>query len=89
MIDAFDKERFEEASLELSKLLTDEQLLNTPILVLGNKVDLPYAVSEEELIFRLRISNEIYGTRLKLVMCSIVKKFGIKQAFEWIETKIT
>jgi GTP-binding protein SAR1 len=35
--------------VELDTLLTDEQLSACPVLVLGNKIDKPGAVSEDEL----------------------------------------
>jgi len=38
-------------------LLTDEQVANAPIVVLGNKIDLPGAVSEQELRYVLGISS--------------------------------
>ncbi|XP_022257664.1 GTP-binding protein SAR1b-like, partial [Limulus polyphemus] len=49
LIDAFDRERFSESKVELNSLLTDEQLANCPVLVLGNKIDKPGAASEDEL----------------------------------------
>lgn len=49
IVDALDRERFPEAKKELDQLLTDEMLSNTPFLVLGNKIDLPNAVGEDEL----------------------------------------
>lgn len=49
LIDSCDRPRFVEAQVELNSLLTDEQLLNCPVLILGNKIDRPGAASEEEL----------------------------------------
>ena len=33
---------------ELDSLLTDDQLSNVPIVILGNKIDIPGAASEDE-----------------------------------------
>ena len=43
LIDTSDKKRFDEAKEELMHLLTDEQLSNCPVLILGNKIDIPEA----------------------------------------------
>ncbi len=48
LIDACDRERFGESKVELDSLLTDEQLANCPVLILGNKIDRPGAASEDE-----------------------------------------
>ena len=47
-MDAADLERLTEAKVELSKLLTMEDLADVPFLVLGNKIDAEGALSEEE-----------------------------------------
>ena len=34
------------------------------------------------------ISNIEYDSNIKLFMCSIIKKYNIKKAFEWLSSKI-
>ncbi|XP_057665908.1 GTP-binding protein SAR1b [Diorhabda carinulata] len=95
LIDANDKSRFYESKKELTALLTDETLANCPILILGNKIDLPAAASEDE----LRNFYELYGETtgkgkvprsdlpgrpLELFMCSILKRQGYGEGFRWL-----
>lgn len=49
LVDAADRERFPESKKELDALLSDDSLATVPVLVLGNKIDLPHASPEDEL----------------------------------------
>ena len=40
---------------ELQELLSDDELANVPFVVLGNKIDLPGAASEQELRIALNL----------------------------------
>jgi GTP-binding protein SAR1 len=39
LIDVWDRTRFQESKAELDSLLSDEQVINCPVLILGNKID--------------------------------------------------
>eukprot|EP00262_Sarcandra_glabra_P008447 TRINITY_DN21976_c0_g1_i1.p1 TRINITY_DN21976_c0_g1~~TRINITY_DN21976_c0_g1_i1.p1 ORF type:complete len:193 (+),score=33.35 TRINITY_DN21976_c0_g1_i1:95-673(+) len=95
LVDAVDKERFLESKDELDALLSDDSLGHVPFLVLGNKIDIPYAASEEELRYYLGLSNCTTGKEkvnlsgsnvrpLELYMCSIVGKMGFGDSFRWL-----
>lgn len=85
LVDAADPTRFEEARRELSGLLAEEDLLKTPFLILGNKIDKPKAVSEHELKAYLGLDGLTSGKESKntgevrpieVYMCSIVNGSG-------------
>jgi GTP-binding protein SAR1 len=76
-------------------LLTDEQVANAPVVVLGNKIDLPGAVSEQELRYLLGITtattgkgnvarSDIAGRPMELFMCSVLRREGYGEAFRWL-----
>jgi ADP-ribosylation factor-like protein 8 len=57
MVDAADHEKMESSKSELHSLLEKPQLAGIPVLVLGNKNDLPNALRETELIERMDLSS--------------------------------
>ncbi|KAJ8980752.1 hypothetical protein NQ317_013757 [Molorchus minor] len=96
LIDANDRSRFVESKHELDSLLTDETLSNCPVLILGNKIDLPGAASEDELrnVYSLygqttgKVGkvprSDLNGRPLELFMCSILKRQGYGEGFRWL-----
>eukprot|EP00929_Paragymnodinium_shiwhaense_P101243 TRINITY_DN6418_c0_g1_i1.p1 TRINITY_DN6418_c0_g1~~TRINITY_DN6418_c0_g1_i1.p1 ORF type:complete len:204 (-),score=33.82 TRINITY_DN6418_c0_g1_i1:104-715(-) len=96
MVDAADRTRFAEAREELEKLMELRSLALVPIVVLGNKIDIPTAASEYELLMNLGLYNQTYWDGrcadkfgrpvrpVKLFMCSVVKRMGYAEAFDWL-----
>lgn len=63
MVDAADTDKLEASRNELHNLIDKPQLAGIPVLVLGNKRDLPNALDEVELIDRMfvkHISNILF-----------------------------
>ncbi|OWM71137.1 hypothetical protein CDL15_Pgr011264 [Punica granatum] len=95
LVDSCDRERFAEAKKELDALLSDDSLTNVPFLILGNKIDILNAASENELRYFLGLADSttgkgqvnLEGTNvrpLEVFMCSIVRKMGYGEGFQWL-----
>uniref|UniRef100_A0A7S4NGR5 Small COPII coat GTPase SAR1 n=1 Tax=Paramoeba aestuarina TaxID=180227 RepID=A0A7S4NGR5_9EUKA len=92
LVDAVDKDRLKDSKKELDALLSEDALNGVPFVVLGNKIDLPGACSEDELRYHLglqhttgkggNVPSEIRP--LEVFMCSIVRKSGYGDGFRWI-----
>ncbi|KAK4554983.1 COPII coat GTPase [Recurvomyces mirabilis] len=92
LVDAKDPERFQESKVELDALLSMEDLQKTPFLVLGNKIDHPNAVSEEQLRHELGLYQTtgkgkvpLDGIRpIEIFMCSVVMRQGYGEGIRWL-----
>jgi len=91
------RERLDEAKEALDGVLQDSNIQSVPILILGNKIDDPRAMSEDSLKFKLGVTSQLTGKQasakdlkekkirpMELFMCSVINKMGYKQGFEWL-----
>ncbi|TMS37659.1 hypothetical protein L596_004546 [Steinernema carpocapsae] len=95
LVDCADTDRIQESKEELSSLLADEQVAQCPVLVLGNKIDKPTALSEDYLKWHLGISqmctgkgqvarNDLATRPLEVFMCSVLRRQGYGEGFRWL-----
>ena len=97
LVDAHDRERFTESKKELDQLLSCEELHEVPFLILGNKIDLGRAASEDELRVELGLHQlttgkgkvPLNGIRpMELFMCSVVQCSGYGDGFRCLSNYI-
>eukprot|EP00040_Diaphanoeca_grandis_P032223 m.194869 g.194869 ORF g.194869 m.194869 type:complete len:193 (+) comp32543_c0_seq1:93-671(+) len=95
IVDAADRDRFAEAKLEIDGLLSDDAISDCPMLILGNKIDIPGAAPEDELKAILGLNGqttgkgnvpraELSGRPMEVYMCSVLKKTGYGDGFRWL-----
>jgi len=95
LVDAADLDRLSESKVELESLISDEQVATCPILVLGNKIDKPNALSEDQLKWHLGIPNlctgkgqiarqELSTRPMEVFMCSVLRRQGYGEGFRWL-----
>jgi len=94
IIDVADQERLNESKAEFESLLSDEQLRLAPILILGNKIDKPDALSEDSIRQQFGLygvttgknstSKDINVRPIELFMTSVLKRQGYGEGFRWL-----
>lgn len=79
--------------------MADEQLASCPVLILGNKIDMPGAASEDYIRQYFGLYGQTTGqgnvaakdlsTRpMELFMCSVLKRQGYGEGFRWLANYI-
>uniref|UniRef100_A0A8C4ZMG2 ADP-ribosylation factor-like 8Ba n=1 Tax=Gadus morhua TaxID=8049 RepID=A0A8C4ZMG2_GADMO len=83
MVDAADCEKVEASRNELHNLLDKPQLQGIPVLVLGNKRDLPSALDEKQLIEKMNLAA-IQDREICCYSISCKEKDNIDITLQWL-----
>ena len=83
-VDSTDRDRITEAAEELEKLLDNEDVKDSILLVLANKQDLPNAMSVEELSAELKLNN-ITGRQYNVIGTSAMDRDKLLEALDWLK----
>ncbi|CAJ0959452.1 unnamed protein product, partial [Mesorhabditis belari] len=83
MVDAADEDKLEASRNELMQLLDKPQLDGIPVLVLGNKKDLPGSLDELQLIERMNLSA-IQNREICCYSISCKEKENIDITLQWL-----
>ena len=99
LVDVADNIRIPEARNEIISLMNDEQIADAPILILCNKIDMPTAYSEDQIrsyfgfqtTGKGKVSRDGLGERrpVEIFMCSVLKKQGYGEGFQWLSQYIS
>lgn len=83
VVDAADQDSMDSAARELAALVEKPSLLSIPLLVLGNKNDLPDALNTQELIDRLGLKG-IKDREVCVYSISCKSQHNIDITFDWL-----
>ena len=87
VVDSADRERIDEAKLELQKLLHEQELSNIILLVFANKQDMPNAMSVSEIREKLDL-NSLRDRPWFVQSSCAVKGQGLYEGLDWMATQI-
>jgi len=83
VVDSADQEKFEAAKTELKNLLEKPQLASIPILVLGNKNDIPGALTVEQVIEKMDLKS-ISNREVCCYSISAKNQVNIDITLQWL-----
>ncbi|KAG0216618.1 ADP-ribosylation factor-like protein 8B [Mortierella sp. GBA43] len=86
VLDAADRDKLDAAKTELRNLLDKPQLANIPVLVLGNKNDLPGALTVDEIVDIMDL-KQISSREVSCYSISAKNQVNIDITLQWLTKK--
>lgn len=83
VVDSNDRERFNDARIELDTMLQEEQLSDGVLLVFANKQDLPGSASVAEITDALGL-HKLRGRRWYIQACCATSGDGLYEGLDWL-----
>jgi ADP-ribosylation factor protein 1 len=87
VVDSNDRDRMGEAAEELQKILDNEELQDTVLLVFANKTDLAGAMNVAEVCEALKL-HQLRGRRWYIQGCSASRGDGLQEGIAWLGNSI-
>eukprot|EP01107_Rhizomastix_libera_P014425 TRINITY_DN461_c0_g1_i3.p1 TRINITY_DN461_c0_g1~~TRINITY_DN461_c0_g1_i3.p1 ORF type:complete len:180 (+),score=35.34 TRINITY_DN461_c0_g1_i3:124-663(+) len=87
VVDSNDRERIDEAAMELGKMLQEDQLRNANVLILANKQDLPQAMSVSEIADKLGMAKHNQH-KWFIQAASCTSGDGLYEGLDWLARNV-
>jgi len=88
VVDSNDRERLSEAAQELNKMVNEDELKDSVILVFANKQDLPNAASASELTEKLGLHN-LRGRKWYVQTACATEGKGLYEGLDWLSNELS
>jgi len=88
VIDSNDRDRIHEARTELDRLLHEEELQNSTLLIFANKQDLPNAMTAKDITQELGLSSLNKNRNWHIQLCCAVTGNGLYEGLEWLASAL-
>eukprot|EP00112_Aurelia_sp_Birch-Aquarium-sp1_P006332 Seg1701.6 transcript_id=Seg1701.6/GoldUCD/mRNA.D3Y31 product="ADP-ribosylation factor 4" protein_id=Seg1701.6/GoldUCD/D3Y31 len=88
VVDSNDRERIQEAAEELDKMMKEEELQNTILLIFANKQDLPNALSVSELTEKLNL-HRFKGKPWYVQASCAAQGTGLYEGLDWLSNELS
>jgi len=88
VIDSNDRDRMREARTELDRLMREEELLNSTLLIFANKQDLPNAMNARDITQELGLASLTKNRNWHIQLCCAVTGNGLYEGLEWLSVAL-
>jgi len=87
VVDSNDRERIAEAAAELKKMVNEDELKDSVVLVFANKQDLPQALSVSEMTEKLELNN-LKGRKWYIQSTCATQGTGLYEGLDWLSNAL-